>query len=154
MFNRLGGLALSLSLSLLASSHEHVLGFPLSLNHLLFLLFACATFLRYGHVCFTFPVPCWAIPLERWQYLFYFLALCDSIVHDVCIYICLCVYGWLCTLYDGLLWLCEWPFLAISALDLVTWVCAQCICYRCIFMSYYVHSLCGVTVPIHVTKWH
>ena len=92
MFNRLGGLALSLSLSLLASSQEHVLGFPLSLNHLLFLLFACATFLRYGNVCFTFPVPCWAIPLERWQYLFYFLALCDSIVHDVCIYMLVCVW--------------------------------------------------------------
>ena len=35
-----------------------------------------------------------------------------------------------------------------------TWVCAQGICCRCIFMSYYVHSHRGVTVPIHVTKWH
>ena len=151
MFNRLGGLALSLSLSLLASSHEHVLGFPLSLNHLLFLLFACATFLRYGNVCFIFLVPCWAIPLERWQYLFYFLALCDSIVHDVCIYICLCVYGWLCTLYDGLLWLCEWPFLVTSALDLIVWVCAQGNGCRCIFMLHCVHDHRNVIVSIHVS---
>ena len=35
------------------------------------------------------------IPLERWQCLVYFPALCDSIMHDACIYIyistCVCV---------------------------------------------------------------
>ena len=56
-------------------------------------------------------------------------ALHDSIVHDVCMYIsmciyiyiniCLLVYGWLCTLYGRLSWLHEWSFLAIRALDLV-----------------------------------
>ena len=48
-------------------------------------------FFRYGNVYFTFPAPYWAIPLVCWQCLVYFLALCDSIVHDACIYICVCV---------------------------------------------------------------
>ena len=50
---------------------------------LLFLLLAWAVFPVYGNVCFTFPVPCKAIPLEHWQCLVYFPALCDSIMHDV-----------------------------------------------------------------------
>ena len=62
MFNRLGGLAppkwSSLSLSLYASSLEHVLGFLFPLYPLLFLLFAWAVFLGYGNVCFTLPVTC------------------------------------------------------------------------------------------------
>ena len=70
------------------------------------------------------------------------------------IYICLCMCGWSCTLYDGLSWLHEWPFLVIRALDLVEWVCAQGNCCRCIFMLYCVHSHRGVIVLIHVTKWH
>ena len=62
LFSRLRRLAppkwFSLCLSLIASSLEHVLGFPLSLYLLLFLLFAWAAFFRYGNVCLTFPVPC------------------------------------------------------------------------------------------------
>ena len=62
LFSRLRRLAppkwFSLCLSLIASSLEHVLGLPLSLYPLLFLLFAWTAFFRYGNVCFTFPVPC------------------------------------------------------------------------------------------------
>ena len=35
-----------------------------------------------------------AIPLERWQCLVYFLTLCDSIVHDVCV--CVCTHTYVC----------------------------------------------------------
>ena len=59
---------------------------------LLFMLLAWATFPKYGNVCFTFLVPCWAIPLACWQCLVYFPALCDSIVHDVCISISACIW--------------------------------------------------------------
>ena len=48
----------------------------------------------YGNVCFTFPVTYWAISVERWQCLFYFFALCDSIVHDVCM--CIYIYAYVC----------------------------------------------------------
>ena len=95
--------------------------------------------------------------LGVWQCLVYFLVLCDSIVHDACfiyIYICLLVCGWFYTLYGGLLWLCERPFLVMSALDLIVWVCAQGNCCRCIFMLYCVHDHRGVIVLIHVNKWH
>ena len=128
-------------------------------------------------VPFTFPAPCLGhVPwvwqclfyisctllghtLGEWQCLVYFLVRCDSIVHDACfiyiyIYICLLVCGWLYTLYDGLLWLCERPFLVISALDLIVWVCAQGDCCRCIFMLYCVHDHRSVIVLIHVNKWH
>ena len=90
----------------------------------------------------------------------YYPALCDSIMHDACIYIyiyiyiCLHVCVWLCTLYDGTSWLHKRPYIAISALDLVAWVCAQGICCMCIFISYCVHSHCSVTVSIHDTKSH
>ena len=56
--------------------------------------------------------------------LFYVIALCIMYVY-IYIYICRCVCGWSCTLYDGLSWLRERPSLAISPLDLVTWVYAQ-----------------------------
>jgi len=49
-------------------------GSPSPCTHLLFLLFAWAAFPGYGNVYFTFPT------------------LCDSIVHDVCIYI----YAYVC----------------------------------------------------------
>ena len=84
----------------------------------------------------------------------YFSALCDNIVHDICTSIYMLVCGWSCTLYDGPSWLREWPSLAMSAHDLVVWVCAQGNCCRCIFMLYCVHNHRGVTVPIHVTKWY
>ena len=90
-----------------------------------------------GNVCFTF--------------LLCVMALCKIYIY---IYICLCVCGWSCTLYDGLSWLSERPFLVIRALDLVAWLCAQGICCKCILMSYCVHSHRDVTVSIHVTKWH
>ena len=70
------------------------------------------------------------------------------------IYVCLFMCGWLCTLYDGLLWLREQPFLVTRALDLVVWLCIQGDCHRCILMLYCVHDHCCVIVLIHVTKWH
>jgi len=121
MFSRLGGLAspsgnIFLSLSLLASPLEHILGFPFSLYPLFFLLLAWATFPGYGNVYFTFFVPCWAIPLERWQCLFIF-PLCDSIVHDVCISIYACIWVIVHFLCSNLVatWVtlfrheCSWP---------------------------------------------
>jgi len=50
----------------------------------------------FSKACIRVPihVPYWAIPLEHWQHLVYFIALCDSIVHDACyiyIYISACV---------------------------------------------------------------
>ena len=66
---------LSLSLSLLTSSLEHVLGFPLSLYPLLLLLFTWAAFLWYDNVYFT------SLP--------YVIALCT-------IYVCVCIYIYLC----------------------------------------------------------
>ena len=62
------------------------------------------------------------------------------------------VYGWLCTLYDGLSWLCEQPPVVMSTLDLVEWVYAQGNYCRCIFMLYYMHNHHGVIVSIHVTS--
>ena len=53
---------------------------------------------------------------------------------------CACVYGWLCTLYDGLSWLSEWPWLTMSTPDLVVWVCTQGKFFRCIFTLYYGHN--------------
>ena len=99
---------------------------------------------------FTFPVSYWAIHLECWQCLTYFPALCDNIVHDLCLRVC----GWSCTLYDGPLCLREWLFLVMRALNLVVWVCTQGDCRRCIFMLYCVQDHRGVIVLIHVTKWH
>ena len=124
--------------------------------------FAWAAFPGYGNVCYTFYVPCWAKPLERWQCLVYFPASCVSIVHDACIcvyiyiytYICLCVRGWLFPLYDGFSWLCERPSLVMRTLNLVVWAWAQDNCCRCIFMLYCVHDHRSVIVLIHVTKWH
>ena len=85
---------------------------------------------------------------------FYVIALCMMHALYIYIYICLLVCGWFYTLYDGLLWLCERPFLVISALDLIVWVCAQGDCCRCIFMLYCVHDHRSVIVLIHVNKWH
>ena len=149
----------SLSLSLFSRACIRV---PFLLVPFIFLTPCLGRVLWLWQCLFYFPVPCWAIPLGCWQCLFIFPTLCDSIMHDVCVYVCvcvcvcarLCVCGWSCTLNDGLSWLHEQPSLAMSALDLVTWVCDQGICCRCIFMSYCVHSHRGVTVPIHVTKWH
>ena len=72
----------------------------------------------------------------------------------MCIYICLRVYRWLCTLYDGLSWLRKQPSLVMRALDLQVWVCAQGECRMCIIMLYYVHDHHSVIVLIHVTKRH
>ena len=106
--------------------------YPLSFLH-----FAWAAFSGYGNVCFTFSL--------------YVTALCKIYA---CIYIYIYAYmcGWSCTLYDGLSWLCERPFLVMSALDLEVWVCAQRDGYRWVFMLYCVHDHCGVIIPIHVTK--
>ena len=76
---------------------------------------------------------------------------CARYMH-VSIYIYAYMCGWSCTLYNGLSWLCERPFLVMSALDLEVWVCAQRDGYRWVFMLYCVHDHCGVIIPIHVTK--
>ena len=107
------------SLSLLG---PHSLGIAISILHFLYL----------------------AMPLKCWPCLIYFPALCGYIVHDVYIYICLHVCGWLCTFYDGLLWLRESPSLVMRALDLVVWVCAKGNCCKCIFMLY-----CDCLDPCH-----
>ena len=142
MFSKLGGLASPsgfLSPSPLAFSLESCIRVPLSVYPLSFLLLTWYAFPRNGNVCFTFPVPCWAIPLGCWQCLFtfplYVISLCMMYV-----YLYMLVYGWLCTLYDGPSWLGEQPSLAISALDLIMLVCAQGNCCRCIFMLYCMHN--------------
>ena len=61
------------------------------------------------------------------------------------------VCGWLCTLYDGLLWLHEQPSLVTSALDLIVWISAYGTCCRCIFTLYCVRDHRGVIVSIHDT---
>ena len=81
-----------------------------------------------GNVWFTFPL--------------YVVALCMMYV-----YLYLFVYGWLCTLYDGLWWLREWPSLVMRALELVVWVCAQGNCHRCKFMLY---RVCKVVISNYI----
>ena len=165
MFSRLGGLAppewFSLSLSLCLFSRACIRIPPLSLYPLLFLLFAWATFPRYDNFYFTLSVTCWPYLWNVGNVYFTFL-LCVIALCMMCVYIYIYIYiyiflrmcGWSCTLYDELSWLHEWPSLAMCTLDLVTWVYAQGDYCKCIFMSYYVHSCRGVTVLIHVTKWH
>ena len=68
------------------------------------------------------------------------------IEHSINIWLCVC--GWLCTLYDGLSWLHEWPSLVMRALDLIVWVCTQGNYRRCIFMLYCV-SWCDCLNPCH-----
>ena len=108
MFNRLRSLApheqfspsLSLSLSVCVSLFSRAcIRVALYMPLFIFLLLAWAAFPGYGNVCFTFPIPYWAIFLKRWQCLFYFPTPCDSIVHDVCVYIymCVCVCVCVCT---------------------------------------------------------
>ena len=95
MFSRLGGLAyLSgfLSPSLLAFSLESCIKVPLSMYPLSFLLLAWAMFPGYGNVCFTFPVPYWAIPLGNWQCLFTF-SLCMIALCMMYVYLYMLVYG-------------------------------------------------------------
>jgi len=157
MFSRLEGLAppewfslfLSLSLSLFSRA-------CISVSPLL--------------VPFTFPTLCLGCVPLVWQCLFYIsytlldhtlgtLAMsvlfscptCQHCAWCIYIYICLCMYGWLCTLYDGHLWLHEWPLLITSALDLVVWVSTQGDCCRCVFILYCVHDHHGMIVLIHAT---
>ena len=111
----------------------HSRGMAMSSLHFLYL--AGPSFWNVDSVCFTFP-------------------LCVVALCIMYVYLYLLLHGWLCTLYDGLLWLREWPSLVMRALDLVVWVCAQGNCRRCIFILYYVHDHCGVISLIHVTQWH
>ena len=94
---QIGGLAfpsgyvlLSPSLSLFSRVSIRV---PLTIPLFFFLLFACDAFPGYGNVCFIFPLPCWAIRLEHWQWLIYFPALCCCIVHGVCISMSASIFG-------------------------------------------------------------
>ena len=79
--------------------------------------------------------------------------MCDSIVHYVCVYVYIYmpVYGWLCTLYDGLSWLFKRLSPVMSALNLVVWLCVQGNCCKCMLMVYCVHDHRSVIVLIHVT---
>ena len=138
MFKRLGGLAFPsgfLSSSFLSFSLEScnrvpslcilhlsctllgLLSLGMAMSDLYFLYLARPHPWDVGNVCFTF--------------LLCVIALCMMYVY---LYMLVC--GWLCTLYDGLSWLRERPFLVMSALDLVVWVCTQGNCCRCIFMLY------------------
>ena len=141
LFSRLGDLALlerfSISLSLNLFSRACIRIPPL----LVPIYFSC-----------SLPGPrSLGMAMPILHFLLCVIALCMMCVY---IYIYLRVCGWLCTLYDGLSWLHEWPSLVINALDLVVWVCAQGDCRRCIFMLYCVHNHCSVIVLIYVTKWH
>ena len=109
---------------------SHSLGMTMSILHFLYL--ARPYPWNFGNVWFSFPLCV--------------LALCMMYV-----YLYLLVYRWLCTLYDGLLWLHEWSSLVMRALDTMVWVCAQDDYRRCIFMLYCVHDHQGMIVPIHVT---
>ena len=92
-----------------------------------FLYLAWAVLLGYSNVFFfflIFHVPYWAIPWNVGNVYFIFqLCVLASCMMYVCvcvyIYIYLLVYGWSCTLYDGLPWLgeqpshncgCSWPY--------------------------------------------
>ena len=112
---------------------QHSLGMAMSVLHFLYL--AGPYPWNVGNVWFTFP-------------------LCVVALCILYVYLYLLVYGWLCTLYDGLSWLHECPSLVMRKIDLVVWVYAKGNCCRCIFMLYCVHNRCGVIVSIHVTKWH
>ena len=106
----------------------HFLGMTVSVLHFLYL---------------TGPYP-WNIGKVWFIFPLCVVALCMMYVCVyIYIYICLHVCGWLCTLYDGLSKLREWPSLVIKAFDLIVWVCAQSDCRRCIFMLYCVHDHCG-----------
>ena len=102
------------------------------------------------YVCFTFLLCMITLCM---MYVYVCVCIYTYIHIYIYIYMCVCLHvcGWLCTLYDGLSWLCEQPSLTTSTPDLVVWVCAQGICYRCIFMLCCVHNHRCVIVLIHVT---
>ena len=118
------------------------LSMAMSILH--FLYFAGPYPWNVGNVWFTFPL-C-------------FIALC---MMCMCIYICLHVCGWLCTLYDGLSWLHEWPSLVMRTLDPIVWVCAQDDCrsaYSCYIVCTFIAvwlswsmSPSDICFPVYVT---
>ena len=106
------------------------LGMVMSNLHFLYLARPYAW--NVSNICFTFP-------------------LCMIALYIMHVYLYMSIYGWSCTLYDGLLWLRERPSLVTSALDLIVWICAQGNCCRCIFMLYCMRDHRNVIVSIHVT---
>ena len=89
-----------------------------------------------GNICFTF--------------LLYVIALC---VMYVCMYVCMYIYIYI-YMFAHVWVIVHFVWLAMSAFDLMAWVCALVDCCRCIFVSYCVHGHRCVIVPILVTKWH
>ena len=100
---------------------------------------------------FTFLVPCWAIPLERWQCLFYFPTLCVCSCVRACA--CACVGDRAICMMDSHGYAND-PLQIMIALDLVVWVCTQVDCCGCTFMLYCVHDHRSMIVLIHLTKWY
>ena len=156
MFNKLVGLAFPSGYIfpfLLASSLEHGIrvSFPCTFYH------SCTLFgmhsLGMAMSVLYFLYLAWPYPWDIGNVCFTFL-LCVITLYMMYVYLYMLVCGWLCTLYDGLLWLRERPSLVMSARDLVEWVCAQGYCYRCIFVLYCVHDHHDVIILIHVIKWH
>ena len=150
MFSRLGGHPLlsgflfPLSFSLFFIACIRVPPFPVPF---FFLLLAWTAFPGYGNVYFTFLVSCWAIPLECWQCRFTFLLCVIALCMMLYIYICLRVCGWSCTLYDGLSWLCERPFLVMRALDL--W--HECVLKAFVAGANSCHTVCIIIAVRHVS---
>ena len=126
---------------------------PLHVSLLLFLLLLGLRSLGMAmfvlHFLYLARLYTWNVGNVWFTFLFYVIVFCMMNV-----YLYMLVYGWLCTLYDGLSWLREWPSLVMRAFDLVVWVCAQGDCRRCIFMLFCVHDHRSVIVLIHVTQWH
>ena len=91
------------------------------------------------------PYP-WNVDNVYFTFLLCVIALCMMFLY---LYMLVC--RWLCTLYNGLLWLSERPSLVTSALDLVVLVCAQDNYCRYIFTLYCVRDHCSVIISIHVT---
>ena len=90
----------------------------------------------------------WNIGNVWFTFLLCVIVLC---IMYVCMYIYMPVYGWSCTLYDGLSWLFKRLSPVMSALNLVVWLCVQGNCCKCMLMVYYVHDHRSVIVLIHVT---
>ena len=148
MFSRLGGLAPSkavfsslLSLRLFSRACIRVPPLLVPFWFSYSLLGSCSLSMTMFDLRFLYlsrPYP-WNVGNVWFTFLLYVIALCMMHIY-IYIYLPMCVGGWLCTLYDGLSWLRERPFLIMRTLDLVVWVCAQDDYRRCIFILYCVHE--------------
>ena len=125
MIRRLWGLAslkwfsLSLSLSLFSRAYIRV---PIHESPFTFLHLAWANSMGMAMFVLHFLYLARPYPWNVGNVWFTF-PLCVITLCMMYVYLYLLVYGWLCTFYDGLLWLREHS-LVVRALDLVVWVCA------------------------------